>query len=68
MATTRQKAVRLIGADAVRKLEAASIVLTSLKGAAQKGGRARAASLTPERRQEIAVKAAAARWGAKETA
>ncbi len=31
-----------------------------------KGGRARAASLTPERRTEIAKKAAAARW-AKQT-
>ena len=28
-----------------------------------KGGRARAESLTPSRRQEIAKKAAAARWG-----
>ena len=28
----------------------------------KKGGRARAASLTPERRKEIAKKAAAARW------
>lgn len=32
------------------------------KGGA-KGGAARAASLTPERRREIAKKAAAARWG-----
>lgn len=32
------------------------------KGGA-KGGPARAASLTPERRREIAQKAAAARWG-----
>ncbi len=30
-----------------------------------KGGRARAQALTPERRSEIAHKAAAARWGAK---
>ena len=29
-----------------------------------KGGKARAAKLTPERRREIARKAAAARWGA----
>lgn len=28
-----------------------------------KGGKARAAKLTPEQRQEIAKKAAAARWG-----
>lgn len=30
-----------------------------------KGGKARAAALTPERRAEIARKAAAARWGTK---
>jgi len=30
---------------------------------AAKGGEARAAKLTPERRREIARKAAAARWG-----
>ncbi len=29
-----------------------------------KGGKARAAALTPEKRREIAKKAAAARWGA----
>ena len=31
----------------------------------KKGGKARAASMTPERRAEIAKKAAAKRWGAK---
>ena len=31
----------------------------------RKGGAARAAKLSPERRQEIARKAAAARWGKK---
>lgn len=30
-----------------------------------KGGRARAAKLTPERRTEVAKKAAQARWGSK---
>ncbi len=30
-----------------------------------KGGKARAESMTPERRAEIAAKAAAARWGKK---
>jgi len=30
-----------------------------------KGGKARADSLTPERRKEIAVKAAQGRWGNK---
>jgi hypothetical protein len=33
-----------------------------------KGGKARMASLTPEQRQELAKKAAAARWGGQETA
>ena len=33
-----------------------------------KGGKARAASLAPERRAEIAKKAAKARWGAKSKA
>ena len=31
----------------------------------QKGGKARASKLTPEKRQEIAKKAADKRWGAK---
>jgi hypothetical protein len=31
----------------------------------KKGGKARAASMTPERRAEIARKAAAKRWGSK---
>jgi hypothetical protein len=31
-----------------------------------KGGKARAASMTPEQRSEAAKKAAAARWGAKD--
>jgi len=30
-----------------------------------KGGKARAASMTPEQRKEVAKKAAAARWGKK---
>jgi hypothetical protein len=32
-----------------------------------KGGKARAAALSPERRKEIAQKAAEKRWGKKET-
>ena len=32
-------------------------------GSQRNGGKARAASLSPERRREIAQKAAAARWG-----
>jgi hypothetical protein len=38
----------------------AAVALGRLGG--QKGGKARAAKLTPERRREIAQKAAAARW------
>jgi hypothetical protein len=38
----------------------AAVALGRLGG--QKGGRARAKSLTPERRSEIAKKAASARW------
>lgn len=40
----------------------ASVELGRLGGL--KGGKARAAKLSPERRQEIARKAAQARWGA----
>lgn len=36
--------------------------------AGKKGGAARAESLTPERRAEIAAQGAAARWGDEETA
>ncbi|MDO8616613.1 MAG: hypothetical protein Q7T33_12910 [Dehalococcoidia bacterium] len=39
----------------------AAVALGRLGG--QKGGKRRAASLSPERRSEIARKAAAARWG-----
>ena len=38
-----------------------AVALGKLGGA--KGGKARAAKLTPEKRSEIAKKAAAARWG-----
>lgn len=40
---------------------AAAVALGKLGGL--KGGKARAASMTPERRAEIAKKAAAKRWG-----
>ena len=43
----------------------AAVELGRLGG--QKGGRARAAKLTPEERSEIAKKAAAARWGSRAT-
>ena len=41
----------------------AAVMLGRLGGL--KGGRARAATLTPERRKEIAEKAARTRWGSK---
>jgi hypothetical protein len=41
----------------------AAVALGRLGG--KKGGKARAESLTPERRKEIAQRAAAARWGKK---
>lgn len=41
----------------------AAVALGRLGG--KKGGAARAANLTPERRKEIAQKAAAARWSKK---
>lgn len=45
---------------------AAAVALGRLGG--KKGGTARAAALTPERRSEIAKKAAAKRWGVKQAA
>ena len=44
----------------VKKKNPAAVALGRLGGA--KGGEARAASLTPEKRAEIAKKAAATRW------
>jgi len=44
-----------------RKKNPAAVALGKLGGA--KGGKARAAKLTPERRKPIAAKAARARWG-----
>ena len=45
---------------------AAAVALGKLGG--KKGGTARAASLAPEQRSEIARKAAAKRWGVKQAA
>ena len=54
------------GAEPEREAEPtknpAAVALGRLGG--QKGGKARAAKLTPEQRREIAKKAAAARWAA----
>jgi hypothetical protein len=47
----------------VKKKNPAAVALGRLGGA--KGGAARAASLTPEKRAEIAKKAAVARWTKK---
>ena len=41
-----------------------AVALGKLGGS--KGGKARAANLTPERRKEIAKKAAKKRWGSRE--
>ena len=45
-----------------RKKNPAAVALGKLGG--KRGGKARAAVLTPEQRKEIAQKAARARWGA----
>ncbi len=58
---------KLIGDIATGQMEDAE-VSTKDEGAAavgRKGAAARAASMTPERRAEIAKKAAATRWGEK---
>ena len=46
-----------------KKKNPAAVALGKLGGA--KGGPARAAALTPEKRAEIAAKAAKARWGTR---
>lgn len=46
-----------------RKKNPAAVALGRLGG--EKGGRARADSLSPEKRKEIALLAARARWGVK---
>ncbi len=48
---------------AVKKKNPAAVALGRLGGA--KGGKARAAKLTPEQRAEIAKKAARSRWSAE---
>lgn len=52
--------VVLDSAEPPREKNAAAVALGKLGGA--KGGKARAEKLTPARRQEIAKKAAKARW------
>jgi hypothetical protein len=47
-----------------KEKNAAAVALGKLGGL--KGGKGRAASMTPERRKEIAQKAAKARWASKE--
>jgi hypothetical protein len=51
-------------AEKPAKKNPAAVALGRLGG--KVGGKARAASMTPEKRSEIAAKAAAARWGGKE--
>lgn len=54
---------RLLIATAIKALQAAEAALPPERSNRAKGGKARAAALTPERRREIAKKAADARWG-----
>ena len=49
----------------VKKKNPAAVALGRLGGA--KGGKARAAALTPKKRSEIAKKAAAKRWAVKDS-
>lgn len=51
--------------DGETKKNPAAVALGRLGG--KKGGTARAEKLSPERRREIAKKAAAARWGKRES-
>lgn len=54
-------------ATAIKALQAADAELAAMRvSRAQKGGYARSDALTPDRRREIAKKAAAARWGKKQ--
>jgi hypothetical protein len=46
--------------------EKRKLVTIDVVALGKKGGKARAAKLTPKRRKEIARKAAEARWGKKE--
>lgn len=56
----------MIGKIATGEIEDARDDVTSAAAQMGKlGGKARAASMTPERRKEIAQKAAAKRWGQK---
>lgn len=52
--------------DTLSKEEISSAAAALGRKGGLKGGKARAEALTPERRAEIARKAAAARWGTKE--
>jgi hypothetical protein len=61
-----QRATLIIGA-AGEKIEKKTISLKQIaRLGGLKGGPARAASLSPQRRREIAQKAADARWGNKQ--
>ena len=55
---------RATGTEKPRKKDPAAVALGRRGGL--KGGKARAASMTPEERSEIAKRAAAARWKPKE--
>lgn len=53
----------VIGSDLAPKKNAHAVAMSKL--GASKGGKARAAKLTPKKRSQIAKRAARARWGKK---
>lgn len=63
--STREPDEAAPGPQAARKKNPAAVALGRKGGL--KGGKARAANLTPEERKDIASKAAAARWKPKAT-
>jgi len=63
MATDHNQKAHSIVQQATAEKNPAAVALGRLGG--KVGGKARAASMTPEKRKEIAQKAAAARWKKK---
>ena len=57
----------MIGKIATGEIEDDRQLSSAAAEMGRKGGKARAAAMTPERRAEIARKAAAKRWGSKTT-
>lgn len=59
---TNQLAKAIVDIATGQELDAIETASPARRAAGRKGGKARASSLTSERRSEIAVTAAAARW------